>query len=143
MRVPGSGRFWCAITMLSVSLPATAQVCISTSAGLNPVLRILFLAAIGVSALLLFKGKDIKASIVSSDRGRKLFNGVQGLVFALGLVALLHNTLLMQFFVINPNLHAEGSACARHNPGPCFGFLGDNYCLKKPSVSVEVSYGQD
>ena len=130
-----------ALATLVMAFPtmAAAEVCISTSEGLNPALRVLLLVFIGLAALLLLKGKEIRAAVTSSRGGEKLFARAQAVVYVFGVIALLHNVVLMQFFVINPNLHPEGSYCATHNPGPCFSLLGDEYCLKRPSTSISIS----
>ena len=125
--------------LLLISSSSYVNVCISTSEGLSPTLRVAFLLSIGLSILLLIKHKYFKEMVGESRPALFFFRLIQVVIFSAGLFALLQNTVLMEYFVINPNLHPEGSSCEDHNPGPCFGFLGDDYCLKKPPVSVSIS----
>lgn len=128
--------FW---MILLTSESAYANLCISTSEGLSPELRIFSLLVIGLSVLLLVKGKKLKEMIGRTKVALNFFRLMQALVFTAGVLVLIQNVILMEYFVINPNLHAEGSYCEKYNPGPCFSFLGDDYCLMKAPVSVSFS----
>jgi len=97
------------------------------------------LTFIGLSLLFLLKGKQLRKIVGGGRTALFCFRMVRGIIFSAGLFALLQNTILMEYFVINPNLYPKGSNCEKHNPGPCFSFLGDNYCLKKSPVSVSIS----
>ena len=99
-------------------------------------MRVLMLGGVGLSALLLYKGTAIRTALANSSAALRAYQGVAGLVYALGAIAVIHNVVLMRYYSVNPNLHPPGSACERFNPGPCFNLLGDTYCLKRPSISV-------
>ena len=130
---------WGALALL-LPVPLLAQnLCVTTHEGLSTPVRLLLLGGFALSALLLYKGGAIKTTLADSKLALRAYHGVAGLVFTVGIIAVLHNVVVMRFYAVNTNMHPAGSACERFNPGPCFRLLGDTYCLKRPPVTIDVS----